>query len=87
MIDGITMIRAGNEDVDYDTVSESSSSTTVRFMVPEGEESVDIHGATVVPEFNVIALLVMASAIIGVVVYTRFKGVNMGGLKFGSGQA
>ncbi|HEU4604788.1 MAG TPA: phosphate ABC transporter substrate-binding protein PstS, partial [Nitrososphaera sp.] len=36
MIDGITMVRAGNEDVEYEEVSESSSSTTIRLTVPDG---------------------------------------------------
>jgi phosphate transport system substrate-binding protein len=87
MIDGITMVRAGNEDVDYEEVSESSSSTTIRFTVPDGADSVNIHGATVVPEFNVIALLVLAASIVCVVAYTRFKGINLSGIKLWSGQA
>jgi predicted secreted protein with PEFG-CTERM motif len=41
----------------------------------------------VVPEFNVIAILVLAASIIGVVAYTRFRGINLSGIKFGSGQA
>jgi predicted secreted protein with PEFG-CTERM motif len=87
MIDGITMVRAGGADVDYEKTSESSSSTTIRFTVPDGADSVNVHGTTVVPEFNVIAILVLAASIIGVVAYTRFRGINLSGIKFGSGQA
>lgn len=88
MIDGITMVRAGNGEIDYEEVSESSSSTTIRFAVPDGQDSVDIHGAMVVPEFEVIALLVLASSIVGVVAYTRFaKGGSISGITAGSSQA
>jgi len=88
MIDGITMVRAGNEEIDYEEVSESSSSTTIRFTVPDGQNSVDIHGAMVVPEFEVIAILMLASSIIGVIAYTRFaKGGNISGITAGSSQA
>lgn len=86
MIDGITMVRAGNQDVDYEEVSETSSSTTIRFTVPDNANSVDIHGATVVPEFNVIASLVLAASIIGVVTYTRLNGISLSGLRSGLGQ-
>ena len=87
MIDGITMVRAGSADVDYEEVSESSSSTTISFTVPGGADSVDILGETVVPEFNVIALLVLAASIVSVVAYTRFKGSNIRGIGTGSSQA
>jgi phosphate transport system permease protein/phosphate transport system substrate-binding protein len=87
MVADITMIRAGNSDIDFETVSQTSSTTTISFMVPEGTDSVDIHAAMVVPEFNVIALLVLAASIVGVVAYTRFKGIAMSGMKLGSGQA
>jgi phosphate ABC transporter phosphate-binding protein len=81
MIDGITMVRAGNEDLEYEEVSESSSSTTISFMVPDGATSVNIHGETVVPEFNVIAILVLTASIIGVVAYSRFaKSSNLRGI-------
>ena len=87
MVADITMIRAGNSDIDFETVSQTSSTTTISFMVPEGTDSVDIHAAMVVPEFNVIALLVLAASIVGVVAYTRFKGITLSGMKLGSGQA
>ncbi len=88
MIDGITMVRAGNEEVNYEEVSESSSSITIRFAVPDGSDSVDIHGAMVVPEFGVIALLVLAASIVGIVAYTRFaKGGSISGIMAGSSQS
>jgi phosphate ABC transporter phosphate-binding protein len=88
MIDDITMVRADNEDVDYEEVSESSSSTTIRFAVPDGADSVNIHGTTVVPEFNVIAIMVLAASIVGVIAYTRFaRSSNLRGIGAGSSQA
>lgn len=72
MIDGVNAVMVGNQEVEFETMSESSSSTTIRFMVPDGTNSVNIHGATVVPEFEVIALLVLAASIVGVIAYTRF---------------
>ena len=85
MIADITMIRAGDNDIEFDTVSETSSTTTISFIVPEGTDSVNVHAVMVVPEFGIIALLVLAASIVGVVAYTRFKGLNVGGMKFGSG--
>ena len=80
MIDDITMVRVGNEDIDYEEVSEGSSSTTIRFTVSDGADSVNIHGATVVPEFNIIALQVLAASIVGVISYTRIvKSSNLRG--------
>jgi phosphate ABC transporter phosphate-binding protein len=88
LIDGITMVRANNEDIDYEKVSESSSSTTIRFMVPDGTDSVNIHGTTVVPEFSVIAILMLAASIVGVIAYTRFaRSSNLRGIGAGSSQA
>jgi phosphate transport system permease protein/phosphate transport system substrate-binding protein len=87
MIDGITMVRVSGEEVEYEEVSESSSSTTISFMVPDGADSVDIHGQKVVPEFSIIAILVLAASIIGVVAYTRFAKSSMRGIGAGSSQA
>ncbi|HXV46583.1 MAG TPA: phosphate ABC transporter substrate-binding protein PstS [Nitrososphaera sp.] len=87
MIDGITMVRVGSTDVDYEEMSDSSSSTTISFTVPDGADSVDIYGETVVPEFNVIVLLVLAASIVGVVAYTRFAKGGTLGIGAGSSQA
>src|SRR5690606_13783859 len=77
MIEGINAVRAGNQEIEFETMSESSSSTTIRFTVPDGENSVNIHGATVVPEFKVVAVLVLAASIFGVVAYTRSRGSSI----------
>ncbi len=86
MIEGINAVRAGNQEIEFETMSESSSSTTIRFTVPDGENSVNIHGATVVPEFKVVAVLVLAASIFGVVAYTRSRGSSIRGLGAGTNQ-
>ena len=79
MIDDITTVMAGSQQIQYHEVSSSDSSTTIRFAVPEGAESVDIQAAMVVPEFEVIALLILAASIVGVIGFTRFaKGSGLG---------
>lgn len=83
MIDGISSVRAGNEDLDFEEASESSSSTTIRFEVPSGTDSVNIHGATVVPEFGLIAMLVFGASIVGVMVYTRMSRGGIGEIRYG----
>jgi phosphate transport system permease protein/phosphate transport system substrate-binding protein len=87
MIDGVNAVRAGNQEIEFQTVSESSSSTTIRFAVPDGADSVNIHGATVVPEFGVVALLVLAASIVGVMAYTRSAKGGSSGITAGSSQA
>jgi phosphate transport system permease protein/phosphate transport system substrate-binding protein len=78
MIDGISAVKAGSQTIQYETVSTTSSSTTIKFTVPDGVTSVDIQGAMVVPEFAVVVLLVLGAAIIGVVGFGRFKGNTIG---------
>jgi predicted secreted protein with PEFG-CTERM motif len=87
MIDGVNAVRAGNQEIEFQTVSESSSSTTIRFAVPDGAGSVNIHGATVVPEFGVVTLLVLAASIVGVMAYTRSAKGGSSGITAGSSQA
>ncbi len=77
MIDEITMVMAADDEIEFETVSASSSSTTIRFEVPQGEDSVNIHGAMVVPEFEVVAMLVLAVSIVGIIAYARFAKTNI----------
>jgi phosphate transport system permease protein/phosphate transport system substrate-binding protein len=84
MIDGITAVRTGSQTLDHEMVSSSSSSTTIKFTVPEGSSVVDIQGAMIVPEFELIALLILGAAIVGVIGFTRFRGSIMG-VSFGKG--
>ncbi len=79
MIDGITTVQAGSETITHEIVNTSQSSTTIRFTLPEGTDTVDILGAMVVPEFDVVAALVFAGALVSVVGLARVR-KNMCGL-------
>jgi phosphate transport system permease protein/phosphate transport system substrate-binding protein len=74
MIDGISTVSSGGQTIVHETINTSSSSTTIRFTVPEGASTIDIQGAMVVPEFGVVALLILAAAIVGIIGISRFKG-------------
>jgi len=79
MIDGITSIKAGSQDVPFTTVESTAAETTIQFSVPTGVNSVEIIGATVVPEFGmVIAVLVLAISLVVIIGITRFRGSPVG---------
>lgn len=65
-----------------EVVSEDDQSTTIRVTVPESGE-VEVTGAVVVPEFGVIAALVLAVSIVGVIAYSRFAKTSMFGARLG----
>jgi hypothetical protein len=77
MIDGISMVKAGDQDLEFETVSSTDAETTIKFTVPEGNTSAEIFGATVVPEFGVIAGLVLAMLLVAVIGIARFRGTSL----------
>ena len=74
MIDGISMVKAGSNDVQFETVGSTDTDTTIKLTVPNGESSVEVIGATVVPEFGTIAALVLAASLVAVIGFARFRG-------------
>jgi predicted secreted protein with PEFG-CTERM motif len=78
MIDGISMVKAGSSDVAFETVSSTDTDTTIKLTVPDGGSSVEVIGATVVPEFGVIAALVLAISLVAVIGFARFRGSSIG---------
>jgi len=72
LISGINSVKAGSQELlkDDPTVNPDGSST-VSFTVPEGTTSIVITGETVVPEFPVIAAILVAS-IAGIIGFSRF---------------
>ena len=79
MIDGISRIMAGSQEVPFTTVESNASDTTIEFSVPTGVNSVEIMGATVVPEFGmVVAVLVLATSLVAVIGIARFSGRSLG---------
>ena len=73
-LDGISMVKAGDTEVPFETLSTSDTATTIKFTVPDGSNSVEISGATVVPEFGLIAVLVLGAVLVAVIGLARFKG-------------
>jgi peptide/nickel transport system substrate-binding protein len=71
MIDGINGVTAGSQTVNF-TPTKNADSTTIKFTVPEGATTVEIKGATVAPEFSVIAVAVLGISIAAIIGYTRF---------------
>src|SRR5574341_936737 len=74
MIDGISMVKAGANEVPFETVSSTETGTTIKLTVPSGEDSVEIIGTTVVPEFGIIAALVLAASLAAMIGFARFRG-------------
>lgn len=72
MISGINSVMAGNQEILQGTpMVNADGSSTVKFTLPEGSTTVVIKGATVVPEFPVIAAI-LAGTIAAIIGYTRF---------------
>lgn len=81
MISGNLMVNGQAAQV----VSQDAETTTISFTVPASGEA-EVTGTVVVPEFGVIAALVLAVSIVGVIAYARFAKTNIfSGLR--SGQA
>jgi len=78
MIDGISSVMAGSQEVPFTTVESTASDTTIEFSVPTGVNSVEITGATVVPEFGMVAALVLATSLVAVIGIARFSGRSLG---------
>jgi basic membrane protein A len=74
MIDGISMVKAGANEVQFETVSSTETETTIKLTVPGGQDSVEVIGATVIPEFGLIAALVLAVSLVAVIGVARFRG-------------
>ena len=78
MIDGISSIMAGSQEVPFTTVDSTAAETTIAFSMPTGANAVEITGATVVPEFGIVAALVLAISLVAVIGIARFSGRSLG---------
>lgn len=78
MISGISAVTADDKPVQFQQTSSTASDTTIKFTVPDGATSVNVAGATVVPEFGVVAALVLAVSLVAVIGFARFKGTSFG---------
>jgi plastocyanin len=79
MVSGIMNVTASdNTPIVYKEVSSDSNSTTISFTLPQGETYAEISAATVVPEFGVIAALVLAASLVAAITFVRFRGSLLG---------
>ena len=77
MVSGITVVNSVEGEVEFTEVDANDESTTISFTVPDSAE-VEIFAAMVVPEFGVIAALVLAGSLVAVVSFARFRGSSIG---------
>lgn len=71
MIKGNITATAGGQDVDVAVDDETDDSTTLNLTIPDGQTEVTLMGTFVVPEFPVVAALILGITVAAVVVYTR----------------
>jgi hypothetical protein len=77
MVSGIYNVTASNGTViPHQEVSSNATATTIRLTIPQGQTHAEINAATVVPEFGVIAALVLAASLAAMIAFARFRGGN-----------
>ena len=76
MIKGNLTVTAGGQPLEAEVEDETSNSTTLEFEIPEGQTEVVVMGSFVVPEFPVIAALLLGITIAAIVGYARFAKSN-----------
>jgi hypothetical protein len=65
LLDGEFTIVAGGKKIEFD-LSETDTHTTLLFDVPTDSESIIVQGTTVVPEFPVVMLVLLATTSLGI---------------------
>ncbi len=78
MIDDISGIMAGSQEVPFSIVDSTPADTIIQFSVPTGVNSVEIMGGTVIPEFGIIVALVLALSLVAIIGIGRFSGRSIG---------
>lgn len=79
MISGINAVTTSDgKTVQFQQESQTASDATIKFTVPAGATSVNVAGATVVPEFGIMAALILAVSLVAVIGFARFKGTSFG---------
>ncbi len=72
MIEGINMVQTTDGHMIEYTANQTTSATTIIFMLDENMTSIEVMGAMVVPEFP-LPLLIVLPAIVATIVVTRTK--------------
>jgi predicted secreted protein with PEFG-CTERM motif len=62
------------EYADVGEIEPAADTRTLLIGFPQGAESIDVIGTSVVPEFSTVALIILAVAIIGIVIATTRHG-------------
>ena len=57
--------------VDYEIVDSTSEYVTIKIMLPEGATTLTIVGTSVVPEFGVLAMVILGASITAIVALSR----------------
>lgn len=78
MIENITMVSTDEGEIEFQEVNSTATDTTISFTLPEGQTFAEITGTKVVPEFGVIAALILAASLVAMVGIARFKGSSLG---------
>jgi predicted secreted protein with PEFG-CTERM motif len=69
--DDIFIVLVNGEDTDFEETGMTTAERSLRIPVPAGTEDIEIIGTCVIPEFGVIAALVLAAAVGAIVVVSR----------------
>ena len=79
LISGISAVTtSGGDDVAFQAGTSNATHSTISFTLPDGETYVDVTGATVAPEFGIIAALVLAASLVAAIGFARVRGSSLG---------
>lgn len=70
-VDDDFIVLVNGEDLGYEEIGTDINSRTLKIPIPTGTEEVEIIGTQVVPEFGIIAALILTTSIGGIVLASR----------------
>lgn len=69
--DDVFIVLVDGEDSDFEETNTTATERTLEIPVPAGTEEVEIIGTQVIPEFGMLAALVLAGAVAAIIVVSR----------------
>ena len=75
MISGIHTVKSGEQQILFQQIDSTESATTIAFQVPDNVTSLSIYGASVVPEFP--AVLIVLVLVIGATIFLTKTKVSL----------
>ena len=63
--------------LEYEMVESTSEYVTLKITLPQGTEELTIVGTSVVPEFGVIAMVILVISILSMIVLTRTQALRL----------